>query len=67
MIMISNVVIAIVLIVIAAAAYFINLFRGKEEDEYTDFNRYFTNCIGYSSNIRCCSRLYFSAFVASIP
>ena len=36
MIMISNVVIAIVLIVIAAAAYFINLFRGKEEDSVSN-------------------------------
>lgn len=34
--MISNVVIAIVLIVIAAAAYFINLFRGKEEDSVSN-------------------------------
>lgn len=36
MIMTSNVVIAIVLIVIAAAAYFINLFSGKEEDSVSN-------------------------------
>ena len=34
--MTSNVVIAIVLIVIAAAAYFINLFSGKEEDSVSN-------------------------------